>query len=176
VQERRAVAPLIGVVALGVVFLDQLTKRLALGGLDGGRVVELVGPLRLRLVFNQGLAFGLGSRYTSVIALAGVVVVVVLLRNRHRAVGLAQRLALGLIVGGAASNLLDRLFRDGRGGFLGGAVVDFVDPRWWPVFNAADSAITVGAVLLALTAGRDPARPEGPSTASTSRWCTPTRT
>jgi signal peptidase II len=165
VQERRPVAPLIGVVALGVIALDQLTKRLALSHLDGGRVVHLVGTLQLRLVFNEGAAFGLGSGYTSLIALVGVVVVVVLLRNRHRAVGALQTVALGLIVGGAAGNLLDRLLRDGRSGFLGGAVVDFVDPRWWPVFNLADSAITVGAVLLALTAGRqapDRVTPVGP--------------
>ncbi len=159
-QERRTFAPLIGVVALGVVVLDQLTKRLALSRLDGGRAIDLIGSLRLRLVFNQGLAFGLGSRYSSLIALVAVGVVIVLLRNRHRAVGLTQRLALGLIVGGALSNLLDRLFRAGRGGFLGGAVIDFIDPRWWPVFNAADSAITIGAVLLAVSAARQPASPE----------------
>lgn len=165
-QERRTFAPLIGVVALGVVVLDQLTKRLALSRLDGGRAIDLIGSLRLRLVFNEGLAFGLGSRYTSLIALAAVVIVIVLLRNRHRAVGLTQRIALGMIVGGATSNLLDRLFREGRGGFLGGAVIDFIDPRWWPVFNAADSAITIGAVLLAITAGREPApeaAPVGPA-------------
>jgi signal peptidase II len=161
VQERRSVAPLIGAVALGVVVLDQLAKRLALDHLDGGRVIQLVGPLRLDLVFNQGLAFGLGSRYTSLIALAAAVVVLVLLRNRHRAVGLVQTAALGLIVGGAAGNLLDRLFRAGRGGFLGGAVIDFVDARWWPVFNVADSAITIGAVLLAYTAWREPAGADG---------------
>jgi signal peptidase II len=156
-QERRSVAPLIGVVALGVIVLDQLTKRLALRELDGGRIVEVFSTLRLHLVFNEGLAFGLASKFTSVIALVAVVVVVVLLRSRHRVVGFLPTFALGLIVGGAVGNLLDRLFRDGHGGFLGGAVVDFIDLRWWPVFNSADMAITVGAVLLALTAGRVPA-------------------
>jgi signal peptidase II len=156
-QERRSVTPLIGVVAFGVLVLDQLTKRLALQGLDGGRVIEVVGTLRLRLVFNEGLAFGLGSRFTSLIALTAVVVVIVLLRNRHRVVGVLPTVALGLIVGGAVGNLLDRFLREGRGGFMGGAVVDFIDPQWWPVFNTADMAITIGAVLLALTAGREPA-------------------
>ncbi|MGE3835269.1 MAG: signal peptidase II, partial [Acidimicrobiia bacterium] len=56
----------------------------------------------------------------------------------------------------AVGNLLDRLLREGHGGLLGGAVVDFVDLQWWPVFNLADVAITFGAVLLALTAGREP--------------------
>lgn len=153
-QERRPLTPLIGVVALGVVALDQLAKWQVLHALDRGRTVELIGSLRLRLVFNQGLAFGLGSRFTSLIALGGVVVVVVLLRSRHRIVGMLPTLALGLVVGGACGNLVDRLLREGRGGFLGGAVVDFIDPQWFPVFNVADVAITCGAVLLALTAGR----------------------
>ncbi|MGE0794179.1 MAG: signal peptidase II [Acidimicrobiia bacterium] len=155
-QERRPVTPLIGVVAAGVVALDQLAKWVVLRELDGGRVVDVVGSLRLRLVFNQGLAFGLGSRFTSLIALGAVAVVLVLLRNRHRVVGRVPTAALGLVVGGAVGNLLDRLLREGHGGLLGGAVVDFVDLQWWPVFNLADVAITVGAVLLALTAGREP--------------------
>jgi signal peptidase II len=58
------------------------------------------------------------------------------------------------VVGGAIGNLLDRVFREG-GGLLGGAVVDFVDLQWWPVFNVADVAICVGAVLLSLTASRE---------------------
>jgi signal peptidase II len=158
VQERRPVQALIGVVALGVIALDQATKWLALRELDGGRVVDVLWTLQLRLVFNQGLAFGLGAQYTSLIALVGVVVVIVLLRARRLVVGAVQAAALGLVVGGAVGNLLDRAFRDGRGGFLDGAVVDFVDFQWWPVFNLADAAITVGAVLLILTTGRRPAR------------------
>ena len=62
---------------------------------------------------------------------------------------------MGLILGGALGNLLDRVFRDGHG-FLGGAVVDFIDLQWWPVFNVADMAITLGAVALALNLGREP--------------------
>ena len=55
--------------------------------------------------------------------------------------------ALGLVLGGAAGNLLDRLFREGSG-FLGGGVVDFIDLQWWPIFNVADAAVTIGGLLL----------------------------
>jgi signal peptidase II len=65
------------------------------------------------------------------------------------------RLGVGLVLGGAFGNLADRVFRDGSG-FLGGAVVDFIDLQWWPVFNVADAAVCVGAVLLVLTAAREP--------------------
>ena len=60
-------------------------------------------------------------------------------------------IALGLVLGGAFGNLADRLFREP--GLFRGAVVDFIDLRWWPVFNLADSAITCGCILLVLTAG-----------------------
>jgi signal peptidase II len=155
VQERRTLPALIAV-AGGVVVLDQVTKWFALRELDGGRIIDLAWTLRLRLVFNQGSAFGIGSRYTPLIALIGVVVVVALVRLRHRVVGVAANLGLALLLGGAIGNLLDRLLRThGNPGPLGGPVVDFLDLQWWPVFNLADAAICVGAVLLALTAGRD---------------------
>jgi signal peptidase II len=64
------------------------------------------------------------------------------------------RLGVGLVLGGALGNLTDRVFREGTG-LLGGAVVDFVDLQWWPVFNVADAAVCVGALLLVLTAARD---------------------
>ena len=60
---------------------------------------------------------------------------------------------LGMVLGGAVGNLADRVARAGDG-FLGGAVVDFIDLQWWPVFNAADSAIVVAGVILVLTASR----------------------
>lgn len=142
-------------VATVVVLTDQATKWWALRALDGGRSIDVAWTLRFRLIFNSGTAFGFGSRFAPVIAILAVVVVVVLLRAGGAVEGTWTRLSLGLVLGGAMANLLDRSLRAG-GGFLGGAVVDFIDLRWWPVFNLADSAITVGAVLLALTAWRDP--------------------
>lgn len=151
VQERRAVATLI-LVAVAVAAVDHVTKWLAQRDLVG-HDVQLLGSARLHLVFNNGSAFGLGSRFAPLIALAAVAIVVVLLGFGRHQRGWVPTVAVGAVVGGAVGNLLDRLLRDGNG-FLGGAVVDFVDLRWWPVFNVADVAITCGAVALALTASR----------------------
>ena len=148
----RRVYTLLCLTAAAVISVDQLTKWWAVRTLDD-RTIDLVGSLRLRLVFNTGSAFGLGSRYSPILALVGVVIVLVLLRAGRSLTGLAPRLGVGLVLGGAVGNLGDRVARDGNG-FLGGAVVDFVDLGWWPVFNVADAAICVGAVVLALTASR----------------------
>jgi signal peptidase II len=75
------------------------------------------------------------------------VVVVLLARLGRTMVSPVGVVALGLVMGGAVGNLVDRIFRDG-GGFLHGAVVDFIDLRWWPVFTVADMAIVVGGALL----------------------------
>jgi signal peptidase II len=165
VQERRPVAEvagaggtrirrrygLIAVVAAIVVCIDQLTKWWALNALDD-RIIDLVGSLRLALTFNTGGAFGLGSRFVPVLAVIAVgVVLFIVVRgdtNTHPAVAFA----LGLVLGGAFGNLSDRLFRDP--GLLRGAVVDFIDLQWWPVFNVADMAVSCGCVLLVFTAGR----------------------
>jgi signal peptidase II len=152
VQERRAVPALIAVAA-AVVAVDHLTKWLALRELTH-RDIHVVGSLRLHLVFNNGAAFGLGSKFAPLIALFAVAIVVGVLGMGRQLSGWVPRIAAAAIVGGAVGNLLDRLLRDG-GGFLGGPVVDFVDLQWWPVFNVADMAITCGAVALALTAGRE---------------------
>ena len=91
---------------------------------------------------------GSGGRYGPWIALLGIAVVTTL------AMGYPSRFKLGataagLIAGGALGNLADRAFR-GDEGFLHGAVVDFIDPNWWPIFNIADIGVTVGGVLLVL--------------------------
>ena len=145
---------LIAGVAAVVVGLDQLTKWWALQTLDT-RTIDLVWTLRFNLVLNRGAAFGLGSRYAPLIALAAVVVVVFVLGTTRGLDSLWPRLGIALVLGGALGNLSDRVFREGEG-LLGGAVVDFVDLQWWPVFNVADAAVCVGAVLLVLTAAREP--------------------
>ena len=151
-QERRTLLPaVVGAIVLGV---DHLTKWWALNALDD-RDIDLIGSLRFHLVFNRGASFGLGSRYAPFIALLAVVVLVVLLRVGRDERALWPRLSLALVVAGALGNLLDRAFRGGEG-FLGGAVVDFIDLQWWPVFNVADMAIFIGAILLVLTGAREP--------------------
>ena len=140
-------------VAAAVVAVDHLTKWWAQRTL-ATRDIDLVGSLRLHLTYNNGAAFSLGSRFAPLIALGAVAIVVVLLGFGRALHGRVSSLAVGAIIGGAIGNLLDRLLRHGHG-FMGGAVVDFIDLQWWPVFNVADMAITLGAVALALTAGRE---------------------
>lgn len=140
-----------------VVLVDQLTKWAALEGL-ADRPVDVVGPVRFRLVHNDGSAFGLGSGggYTTVISLVAVAITVVVVRAGLRATRTWPLVGFALVAAGALGNLVDRALRDGDG-FLAGRVVDFVDVGAWPVFNVADSAITVGAVVLLLATWRDAA-------------------
>jgi signal peptidase II len=146
---------LVAIVAIVVIALDQGTKHWALNRLVDGPI-DVVGSLRFNLAFNPGAAFSLGSggRFGPWIAVLAIGVVSVL------ALGYPSRfrlgaVAAGLITGGAFGNLIDRAFR-GDEGFLHGAVVDFIDLQWWPVFNIADAAICVGAVLLVLVSLREP--------------------
>ena len=136
-----------------VVALDQLTKQWALSALADGPI-DLVGSLRLKLVFNDSAAFSLGGGNTTLIAVIGVAVVAVIVRMGLRADRRPWALGLGIILGGALGNLSDRAFRDGDG-FLGGRVVDMVDLQWWPVFNLADAALWVGIAVLFLASLRD---------------------
>lgn len=145
---------LLGVAAL-VLAVDQLTKAWAVAALGDGRIIDLVGSLRLRLTVNYGSAFSLADGRGPLISLLALAVVAVLLRTGRHATQSSMAVALGLVVGGAFGNLIDRALRAGDG-FLGGGVVDFVDLQWWPVFNAADAAIVVGAALLFLVQWREP--------------------
>jgi signal peptidase II len=140
--------------AAAVLALDQLTKHWALQALDDGPI-DLVGSLRLNLVFNDRAAFSLGFGSTTAIALIGLVLVTGLVWMGLRAEDRTWALGLGVILGGALGNLTDRAFRAGDG-FLGGRVVDMVDLQWWPVFNLADVALWVGIAILFL-ASRSPA-------------------
>jgi signal peptidase II len=142
-------------VAIVVVVVDQLTKWWALERLSGGRDIDLVWTLRLNLVRNSGAAFSTGRGLGPVLGVVAVIVVFLLVRYGRMASSSPTAAGIGLVLGGAVGNLADRAFRSGDG-FLGGHVVDFVDLQWWPVFNVADAAVCVGAVLLVLTAAREP--------------------
>ncbi|MGQ0616346.1 MAG: signal peptidase II [Acidimicrobiia bacterium] len=143
---------LIGAVGSAVLAVDQLTKWWALRAL-ADRDIDLVWTLRLHLTYNTGSAFSLGSGSGSIIAVLAIVIVGVTVWMGRNAPSGAAALAMGLLVGGAVGNLADRAFRSGEG-FLGGAVVDFVDLQWWPVFNVADIAVTLGALALLAFSGR----------------------
>ena len=133
-------------VAAAVLAADQLTKWWAVETLDT-RTIDVVWTLRLQLTINHGSAFSVARGRGAVISLLALVVVAVLLRSGRYATRPGMAVAIGLVFGGAVGNLIDRAFREGDG-LLGGGVVDFIDLQWWPVFNIADAAIVVGALLL----------------------------
>lgn len=139
---------LLASVAVAVVVIDQLTKWWAVEKLSDGEV-ELVGSLQLNLVRNYGSAFSIGggSGWGAVVSIAGLVIIVGLLWFARSTTSRVGTVALGLVIGGAIGNLIDRAARSDRG-FMGGGVVDFVDLQWWPVFNVADAAVVVGVVIL----------------------------
>jgi signal peptidase II len=147
--------PLLFGVALFVVALDQLTKWWAVETLDT-RTIDVVWTLRLRLTLNTGSAFSLANGRGPLISLLAIVIVAVLLRSGRHATRPGTAIAIGMVLGGAIGNLLDRGFRPGTG-FLGGGVVDFIDFQWWPVFNVADSAIVLGAIALFASSWNDDA-------------------
>jgi signal peptidase II len=136
-------------IALAVIALDQLTKHWAVTSLGTEREIDLFWTLRLNLAFNNGMAFGQGQGFGPVIAVIATVVIVYLLVSLQTETSVMGTIGMGLLIGGAAGNLIDRLFR-GDDGFLQGGVVDFVDLQWFPIFNIADIAINVGAALLIL--------------------------
>lgn len=148
------------VVVVAVVVADQLTKHWALGSFQY-TPRHVFWTLELVVAHNTGAAFSLlsGRGIGPAIALAAVVIVVIILRTLRTVRGRTAAIASGLVVGGALGNLADRLFRS-HGGFLQGAVVDWINFQWWPVFNLADAAICVGAVLLAIVAVFAPAEPD----------------
>ncbi|HVR29828.1 MAG TPA: signal peptidase II [Thermoanaerobaculia bacterium] len=158
----------LGLVSLAVLVLDQWTKHLAENALAGRPPLTVVpGFLDLVLVENTGVAFGLfaaGSSSLGVLALTllGLVALGLVLYYFWRTPenNRVVLFSLALILGGAIGNLVDRV--------MSGSVTDFIDvyvgTHHWPTFNAADSAITVGIVLLSIDAlwVRRPAEPETP--------------
>jgi signal peptidase II len=141
-----------------VVAVDQLTKWLVVRQLGGGRPLRLLGSfLELRYTTNSGGAFSLLTGAPLFFALTAAVIVGGIVYAARRAEGRALLFALGLLLGGAVGNLLDRLLRGGVP--LHGEVVDFVKVGIWPVFNLADSCITIGGLLLAFLLSR-PEQPE----------------
>ncbi|WP_255497996.1 signal peptidase II [Nakamurella sp. PAMC28650] len=148
---------LVTALALVVIALDQLTKLLVVADLDpeGAPKRILGGVVYLSVIRNAGAAFSTATGVTWVLALVAIAVVVVIIRMARKLRSTAWAIALGLILGGAIGNLIDRIFRSP--GFLRGHVVDFIslfepDGRHFAVFNLADSGITLGAAALVLTA------------------------
>jgi signal peptidase II len=154
--------------ALGTVVLDLITKLIAEATLLRTPGVSVFGGwFQLRLVYNQGAAFGLHvGPYSRWIFFTVALVAVFVLARMSRSSPIGDRfrqLALGLVAGGAVGNLIDRI-RSARG------VVDFLDvgvgALRWPTFNVADIAVSCGAIALAISLWREDARRPEPESAS----------
>jgi signal peptidase II len=155
-EARRKIALYVGMVG-GVIVLDQITKAVVLRQLRPYSPVEVLGDyFRLTFIYNTGAAFGLhlgdASRWVFM-ALAAVAVVVLWMMFRGTAwKDRARLIAIASVTGGAIGNVIDRV-RSSRG------VVDFLDfgvgEYRWPVFNVADIAVTLGALLLAFSLWRE---------------------
>ena len=133
--------------AAGVFLADRLTKVWAEQSLAQHAVDVIGGVLTLRFTTNSGGAFSLGQSAPWFFAAATLVVSALIVLTAFRLRSVLASVALGLILGGALGNLADRAF---RGPSLRGHVVDFIDLHWWPVFNLADSAVVIGAILMAV--------------------------
>ena len=133
-----------------VIVFDQLTKHWSLNALNAGRTIQIFWTLQFNLVFNSGMAFSQGQDSGRIIGLLAIGVVVGLLMSLRKPMSRVTIIGTGLLVGGACGNILDRMFRGN--GWMSGAVVDFIDLQWFPVFNVADSAVTIGAGFLLLGA------------------------
>jgi signal peptidase II len=150
-------------IALAAVAADQLTKHIVASQLALGDGVHVLGLFWIHHVRNSGIAFGFFSQATAVvIVLTGLAVAWMLVYfARSGARHPILPVALGLVIGGSTSNLLDRV----RLGY----VTDFLDFRWWPAFNLADSFIVIGVLVLLATlvlAEREPRRSRPVSDAS----------
>lgn len=136
----------LALVIVVLIACDQLTKSWAVSALDNGRTIDIVWTLRFALGFNSGIAFSQAQGMGPLVGVIALVAVALLVRYMLKATNPLMAYGLAGIVAGAIGNIADRLFRGD--GLLHGKVVDFIDFQWFPVFNIADSCITVGAVAL----------------------------
>ncbi len=139
--------------ALGITAFDQLTKLLVVRSIPEGESRHVIDDfLRLSHFRNPGAAFGTLKGFSGLLALVALVGVIAFLAVVVREPNRIGGIGAALVAGGALGNLIDRL---ARGGPVNGSVVDFIDFRFWPAFNVADSAISIGALLLVWASFRD---------------------
>jgi signal peptidase II len=143
----RRLRSILALCAVAAYALDVVTKSLAQHHLVGRDPIEILGPvLRLTLVRNPGAAFSTGTSFTVALTLLALTAVVVVLLLARRVGTTGWAVALGLLLGGVAGNLTDRMVREP--GPLRGHVIDFLQLPHWPVFNVADVCINAAAVLI----------------------------
>ncbi|CAL9430540.1 signal peptidase II [Streptomyces griseomycini] len=153
---KRRVAVLFAVAAFAYA-LDLISKMIVVAKLEHHEPIEIVGDwLRFEAIRNAGAAFGFGEAFTVIFTVIAAAVIVVIIRLARKLYSLPWAIALGLLLGGALGNLTDRIFRSP--GVFEGAVVDFIAPKHFAVFNLADSAIVCGGILIVLLSfrGLDP--------------------
>lgn len=153
---RRRIAVLFAVAAFAYL-LDLVSKMIVVAKLEHHEPIEIVGDwLRFEAIRNAGAAFGFGEAFTVIFTVIAAAVIVVIFRLARKLYSLPWAIALGLLLGGALGNLTDRIFRSP--GVFEGAVVDFIAPKHFAVFNLADSAIVCGGILIVLLSfrGLDP--------------------
>ena len=130
-----------------------MSKTIVVATLSHRAPIRLLGGfLTLTELRNSGAAFSIGTSVTAVFTLIALGVIVAILRTARRLRSIPWAVTLGLLLGGAAGNLGDRLLRSP--GFLRGHVVDWIELPHWPVFNVADSCIVCGGILAVLLAAR----------------------
>jgi signal peptidase II len=139
-------------IAFAVVLVDQATKIWAAAVLDDGPISLIGDVLRLRLTRNSGAAFSILQGLGPLIAVAAVGVIGLILVMLSQVPRRLEVVGLAMILGGAIGNLIDRIFRGS--GVLDGSVVDWIDPSFFPAFNGADSALSIGVGLLVIGALR----------------------
>lgn len=153
---------LVGLTAVIGIAVDQVTKVLAVADLEGGRPVHVLDDaLTIDVSRNSGAAFSFAPMATLLFTAVAVGVSVVIVRKAATLRSHLWALALGLVLAGAVGNLIDRLLR--APGVGRGAVVDFIDVRYFATFNIADSCLTAGAVLAVLLNWRRVAMSEEPA-------------
>lgn len=139
-------------IAAAIVVADLLTKRYAALNFDGNPVEIIPGFFGFTFVENPGGAFGVFQNGGVIIGIAALIITVVVLVALAAERPLAETIALGLVVGGAVGNLVDRFARGE--GIIDGAVIDWIELWWIPTFNIADASVTVAVALLLIHAWR----------------------
>ncbi|MGW0873677.1 signal peptidase II [Streptomyces sp. NPDC002740] len=153
---KRRIAVLFSVATFAYV-IDLVSKMIVVAKLEHHAPIEIIGDwLKFEAIRNAGAAFGFGEAFTIIFTVIAAAVIVVIARLARKLYSLPWAIALGLLLGGALGNLTDRIFR--APGVFEGAVVDFIAPKHFAVFNLADSAIVCGGILIVLLSfkGLDP--------------------
>lgn len=139
-----------------ILVLDQLTKYLIRASIDIGASIPVIpGVFNITLTTNTGAAFGIfpGGSIFFIMASMTIIVLVMSMNLLNKAETAVYRISSGFVIGGALGNLIDR--------FIFGHVIDWLDFMIWPIFNVADSAVVVGAILLAGAILKGPKDPAG---------------